>query len=137
MKASFDVTYTKSDPTKPHHIHAASHDPLSPFNWAGDMWDPTNSGTFSMSYDDGSFSASGSFDSAGNFGEMGKERNGTFVREDDFENATGPNTATASASAMQASPQIASSGAGNSSAVSPEPAALEGKTARAGDAAMR
>jgi hypothetical protein len=53
------------------------------------MWDATNSGTFSLSYDDGSFSASGSFDSAGNFGEMGTERNGVFLkrseadREDD------------------------------------------------------
>jgi hypothetical protein len=50
------------------------------------MWDSTNSGTFSLSYDDGSFSASGSFDSSGNFGEMGFERNGVFLGEDREDN---------------------------------------------------
>jgi len=40
----------------------------------------TNSGTFSLAYNDGSFSAQGSFSSSGNFGEMGTERNGSFVR---------------------------------------------------------
>ena len=64
-------------------MHATSSDPLSPFNWAGEMWMATNSGTFSVAYADGSFSASGSFDSAGNFGEMGTERNGLFVRRED------------------------------------------------------
>lgn len=43
------------------------------------MWNSTNSGTFTLSYNDGSFSAQGSFGSAGNFGEMGFERNGSFV----------------------------------------------------------
>jgi len=47
------------------------------------MWMATNSGKFSVAYNDGSFSAQGSFDSAGNFGEMGTERNGSFVRRDD------------------------------------------------------
>ena len=46
------------------------------------MWDATNSGTFSLTYNDGSFSASGSFDSSGNFGEMGTERNGFFVNHE-------------------------------------------------------
>ena len=45
------------------------------------MWDATNSGTFSFAYNDGTFSAQGSFDSAGNFGEMGFERNGSFVED--------------------------------------------------------
>jgi hypothetical protein len=45
------------------------------------MWMATNSGTFSLTYDDGTFSAQGSFDSAGNFGEMGTERNGVFVED--------------------------------------------------------
>ena len=47
------------------------------------MWDATNSGTFSLTYDDGTFSASGSFDSSGNFGEMGTVRNGLFVNHED------------------------------------------------------
>ena len=53
------------------------------------MWDATNSGSFSVAYDDGTFSASGTFDSSGNFGEMGKERNGFFVHheEEDDNNA--------------------------------------------------
>jgi len=81
-KVSFDVTYTKKSGTmRP--IRPASHDPLSPLNWAGEMWDATNSGTFSLSYNDGTFSASGSFDSSSNFGEMGTERNGSFVNHEE------------------------------------------------------
>jgi hypothetical protein len=81
---SFDVTYTKTGNQR--HIQPTSRDPLSPFNWEGEMWDATNSGRFSVTYADGSFSASGSFSSSGNFGEMGTERNGSFVTENDFEN---------------------------------------------------
>jgi hypothetical protein len=47
------------------------------------MWMATNSGTFSVAYNDGRFKAQGSFSSAGNFGEMGTERNGSFVRHED------------------------------------------------------
>jgi hypothetical protein len=79
-KVSFDITYTKTG--NPRRIRPASRDPLSPLNWAGEMWDATNSGTFSLTYDDGSFSASGSFESGTNFGEMGTERNGFFVNHD-------------------------------------------------------
>ena len=79
--ASFDITYTKTANRR--HIRPTSRDPLSPFNWEGEMWDATNSGTFSVTRADG-FSASGSFSSSGNFGEMGTERNGSFVRDDDF-----------------------------------------------------
>ena len=74
---SFDITYSKSGARR--HVAPTSTDPLSPFNWQGEMWDATNSGTFTLSYNDGSFSAQGSFDSAGNFGEIGFERNGSFV----------------------------------------------------------
>jgi hypothetical protein len=74
---SFDITYTKSG--MPRRVHPTSHDPFSPFNWAGKMWMATNSGTFSVAYNDGSFSAQGSFSSSGMFGEMGTERNGSFV----------------------------------------------------------
>jgi hypothetical protein len=87
-KLSLDITYKRTG--HPRRVRPTSHDPISPFTWAGTMWDSSNSGTFSLSYDDGSFSASGSFDSTGNFGEMGFERNGVFLRDDegdDSENA--------------------------------------------------
>ena len=77
---SFDITYSKAGASR--HVEPASSDPLSPFNWEGEMWKATNSGTFSLAYNDGTFSIEhGSFDSAGNFGEMGFERNGSFVEE--------------------------------------------------------
>jgi hypothetical protein len=66
-------------------IRPATDDPLSPLNWAGKMWEATNSGSFAVAYDDGAFSASGAFDSSGNFGEMGTERNGFFVHHDEGE----------------------------------------------------
>ena len=81
-RASFDITYTKTNGTE-RLIRPATDDPLSPLNWAGKMWDATNSGSFSVAYDDGSFSASGNFDSSGNFGEMGTERNGFFAHHDE------------------------------------------------------
>jgi hypothetical protein len=81
-RASFDITYTKSMGTE-RRIHPATDDPLSPLNWVGKMWDATNSGSFSVAYDDGTFSASGTFNSSGNFGEMGTERNGFFVHHDE------------------------------------------------------
>lgn len=81
-RTSFDVTYTKTKGTE-RPIRPETEDPLSPLNWSGKMWDATNSGTFSVAYDDGTFSASGTFDSSGNFGEMGMERNGFFVHHDE------------------------------------------------------
>jgi len=80
-KVSFDITFTKSG--APRHVRPASEDPIGAFSWAGEMWTATNSGTFSVRYDDRSFSASGSFSSGSNFGEMGTERNGSFVRRED------------------------------------------------------
>jgi len=74
---SFDITYSKSGALR--HVEPISTDALSPFNWEGEMWEATNSGTFSLAYNDGTFAAQGSFDSAGNFGEIGFERNGSFV----------------------------------------------------------
>lgn len=81
-RASFDITYTKT-PGTARRIRPSTDDPLSPLNWAGKMWDATNSGSFSVSYDDGTFSASGTFGSSGNFGEMGTERNGFFVNHEE------------------------------------------------------
>jgi hypothetical protein len=83
-RTSFDITYTKT-PGTARWIRPSTDDPLSPLNWAGKMWDATNSGSFSVAYDDGTFSASGTFGSSGNFGEMGTERNGFFVHHDEGE----------------------------------------------------
>jgi len=96
---SFDITYTKSG--VPRIVQPTSDDPLSPFHWAGEMWDATNSGTFSLAYNDGSFSAQGSFSSAGNFGEMGREKNGAFVRDE-----TGDNASSAMLPSNQAKPAV-------------------------------
>ena len=81
-RASFDITYTKT-PGTARRIRPSTDDSLSPLNWAGKMWDATNSGSFSVTYDDGMFSASGTFGSSGNFGEMGTERNGFFVHHEE------------------------------------------------------
>jgi hypothetical protein len=86
---SFNITYQKSG--KARHVRPTSRDLLSPFNWAGEMSDATNSGTFSLAYKDGSFSAQGSFSSQGNFGEIGRERNGSFVRHEDQDEGEGEN----------------------------------------------
>jgi len=84
-RTSFDITYTKT-PGTARRIRPSTDDPLSPLNWAGKMWDATNSGSFSVAYDDGTFSASGTFGSSGNFGEMGTERNGFFVHHEQDDN---------------------------------------------------
>lgn len=81
-RTSFDITYTKK-PGTARRVSPVTDDPLSPLNWAGKMWDATNSGSFSLAYDDGTFSASGTFSSSGNFGEMGTERNGFFVHHEE------------------------------------------------------
>jgi hypothetical protein len=85
-RTSFDITYTKT-PGTARWIRPSTDDPLSPLNWAGKMWDATNSGSFSVAYDDGTFSASGTFSSGSgpsqNFGEMGTERNGFFVHHEE------------------------------------------------------
>lgn len=85
---SFTITYQRTGAAR--HVRATSADPLSPFNWAGKMWKATNSGTFSVAYNDGSFKAKGSFESAGNFGEMGTEKNGLFVRQEDRDEGQDP-----------------------------------------------
>ena len=85
-RTSFDITYTKT-PGTARRIRPSTDDPLSPLNWAGKMWNATNSGSFSVAYDDGTFSASGTFGSGSgpsqNFGEMGTERNGFFVHHEE------------------------------------------------------
>ncbi len=86
-RASFDITYKKTGNLRV--IRPATDDPLSPLNWAGKMWDATNSGSFSVAYDDGTFSASGTFDSSGNFGEMGTEGNGFFVHHQEQDDNDG------------------------------------------------
>ena len=81
-RTSFDITYSKTLGTA-RRVRPSTDDPLSPLNWAGKMWDATNSGSFSVAYDDGTFSESGTFGSSGNFGEMGMERNGFFVHHEE------------------------------------------------------
>ena len=100
---SFNITYQKSGRAR--HVRPTSRDPLSPFNWAGEMSDATNSGTFSVTYTDGSFSAQGNFSSQGNFGEIGRERNGSFVRHEDQDE--GEQAAAALQPPGQASPSVA------------------------------
>lgn len=80
-KLSLNMTFQKSG--RPRHVRPTSKDPLSPFTWAGEMSDATYSGTFSVAYDDGKFSANGSFGATQVFAEMGTERNGSFVRHED------------------------------------------------------
>jgi hypothetical protein len=87
VAVTFEATYTATG--SPRHVRPTSRDPLSPFHWAGKMRDATNSGTFSVKYMDGSFSASGSFSSMGQFGEMGTERNGSFVKDEEGEDDDG------------------------------------------------
>jgi hypothetical protein len=102
VNLSFNITYQKSGRAR--HVRPISRDPLNPFNWAGEMSDATNSGTFSLAYKDGSFSASGSFSSQGYFGELGRERNGSFVRrEDQDEGNQGENEQAAAASQLAGS----------------------------------
>ena len=84
-RASFEITYTKT-PGTARRISPSTDDPLSPLNWAGKMWNATNSGSFSVDYDDQTFSEMGTFSSSGNFGEMGKERNGFFVHHEEDAN---------------------------------------------------
>lgn len=97
---SFDITYSKSGTRR--HVEPTSTDRLSPFNWEGEIWDATNSGTFKLSYNDGTFSAQGSFDSAGNFGELGFERNGSFVQDESSQD--GPASNVLGAAKLQATP---------------------------------
>lgn len=80
---SFQITYSNTG--RPRRIFPQTNDPLSPFNWAGTVWDATAKGSFSFRYDDGSYSAQGTTDSALpthqliQYGTMGRERNGFFV----------------------------------------------------------
>jgi len=117
---SLSMTFQKSG--QPRHVRPTSKDPLSPFTWAGEMWDATYTGTFSVAYNDGKFSAHGSFGSTQIFAEMGKERNGSFVRREDQEegeqDANKQAAAAATLSASVAGSQLSASA--NQSANSPK-----------------
>jgi hypothetical protein len=105
---SFDITYSKKESGASRHVAPTSTDPLSPFNWEGEMWEATNRGTFSLAYNDGTFSAQGSFESAGNFGEIGFERNGSFVEHKSGEEGLAANmSGAAELAANAASPSPA------------------------------
>ena len=87
---SFSITYHGFG--SPRQIQAKA-DPMGAFHWQGSMSNAVNSGTFSVAYDDGSFSATGSVDSTGLFGEIGTESNGSFIEAGDARAATAPDTA--------------------------------------------
>ena len=106
---TFHETFVRTG--APRHVVPTSRDPISPFRWAGKMSMATNSGTLSVKYLDGSFSASGTFDSAGNFGELGFERNGSFLTDDDFEQGQGKSAGQGQSAAVQnASPILTAAG---------------------------
>jgi hypothetical protein len=71
------------------------------------MSNATYSGTFSVAYTDGTFSAQGSFGSTQIFAEMGTERNGSFVGSEDRDEG-----AKAAAALMMLPGQASSSVAG-------------------------
>jgi hypothetical protein len=80
-----DTTYTRT-PGAPTIITPTSTDPLSPNNWAGVAWPATASSRFRASYDDGSWSVSGTMAWAPSLhiegstvGHIIRERNGVFV----------------------------------------------------------
>ena len=77
-------------PGVPVHITPQSTDPLSPFNWAGMLWEGSVSSSFSASYDDGSWSVKGTAQWAPSLpvegmtvGHIIHERNGVFARSRD------------------------------------------------------
>ena len=119
VNLSFNITYTKSGRAR--HVRPTSRDPLNPFNWAGEMSDATNAGTFSVAYTDGSFSAQGNFSSQGNFGEIGKERNGSAVRHEDQDEDEGEGEQ--AAAALQSEGQASTHEAGAQPSASAKPAA--------------
>jgi len=83
---TLNMTFQKQG--RPRNVRPTSASPISPFSWAGEMSDATYHGTFSVAYNDGKFSATGDFGSTASeqiFAEMGKERNGSFVRHEDRE----------------------------------------------------
>ena len=80
---TLNMTFQKHG--RPRIVRATSASPISPHSWAGEMSDATYSGTFSVAYNDHTFSAKGSFGSTQIFAEMGTERNGSFVRHEDQE----------------------------------------------------
>ena len=76
------TTY-RQQPGRPTIITPLTDDPLSPNNWAGTIFTADARGTFSVRYDDGTFSVTGTIDSTlateGTPGHTGHERNGVFA----------------------------------------------------------
>jgi len=105
MHLTFETKYTRK-PGKPTIVVPLpdpsnfNGDPTGIFNWAGEMWEATATGSFSAHYDDSpvavselgtvrNFSVTGTMKSdlatEGAPGHMGHERNGIFVHSDDEE----------------------------------------------------
>ena len=88
---NLQTTYTR-EPGKPTVITPQTTDPLSPFNWAGKVWSGSASTTFSASYDDGSWSVTGTAEWAPSLpiegtttGHIIHERNGVFALKRDHD----------------------------------------------------
>ena len=78
---SFDITWTPVSDVR--HLTPGSSDPTDPTNFAADLQFAVATGSFSGSNAEGfSFTATGA-SSEGIFAEMGHERNGRFLRDDD------------------------------------------------------
>jgi hypothetical protein len=110
---TLNMTFQKHG--RPRIVRPTSASPISPHSWAGEMSDATYSGTFSVAYTDGKFSAHGDFGSMASdqiFAEMGKERNGSFVEhedQDENEQAAAAMQSPGQASASVAAGQLSAS----------------------------
>lgn len=83
-RLNLDTTYTVL-PGAPQHITPQTHDPTSPFNWAGLLWNADAKSTFSFAYEDGSFSVTGTVDNASSVegvipGHAIYEKNGVYAQ---------------------------------------------------------
>jgi hypothetical protein len=85
MHLDLETTYTRT-PGMPTIIAPQTLDPMSPFNWAGVVWEGSAKSTFTARNDDGSWSVSGTMDFAhsqeGTIGHIIHERNGVFLNRD-------------------------------------------------------
>lgn len=76
--ASFDLTWTASGPVE--HFRPLSSDPKDPTNFAGEFRAAVVAGSFTVFEGDVTFTGTAS--SEGIFAEMGRERNGSFLKEE-------------------------------------------------------
>jgi hypothetical protein len=87
MHLTLESTYTRK-PGRPILMTPQSSDPLSPFNWAGTVWEGSVKTSFSATNDDGSWSVHGTAQweptlpiEGATTGHIIHERNGVFARQ--------------------------------------------------------